>query len=479
MASLWFGREVGLLAGLVLATLRLFNHYATGAEADIFLCTVVTAALALFVRLEFQMRPAQEGGWLGGRPWALVGLFVLLGLANLVKGLFFGDALILMTITSYLLLGRDRWSLLRRYVWLPGWLLWLAIGSAWAVAVYRRYPDVVDLWLSDYAGRVNQGYMREPAWYYLQQLPLILFPWLLPALVGLGLTWRQALRQGRTPERFLWCWALLPLFLLSLPQGKHQHYLLHAVAPWAVLAALGAVRIWRRLHEVRWLATPWPTLLLAGLPGEIALAVLAPRVRAPEWFVPVVLCAWPALLLGLWYSLTRRQGVRAAAGVFALLVLVFWGLSTHQRVMNDRYAGDRAFVRAVGQTVPAGATLLVLDDWGPLDASWMLFHLEGCGQLLHNSSFLRAGRISDREVYVVARSYNEHRLAAYGTSRRVLQSTFSRAEPSPAFRYGLYQLRFHANLVRHREPVYISPMQATGRAPGPDLDEEAAGAAAW
>ena len=51
------------------------------------------------------------------------------------------------------LLGRDRWSLVRRYVWLPGWLLWLAVGSAWALAVCRRYPDVVDLWFSDYAGR--------------------------------------------------------------------------------------------------------------------------------------------------------------------------------------------------------------------------------------------------------------------------------------------------------------------------------------
>src|SRR5579862_2743312 len=71
LGSVWYGRGIGLAAGLILATMREFTHYATGAEADIFLCAIVTSALALFVYLEFRRRPAdgESVGFLGRRPW--------------------------------------------------------------------------------------------------------------------------------------------------------------------------------------------------------------------------------------------------------------------------------------------------------------------------------------------------------------------------------------------------------------------------
>jgi 4-amino-4-deoxy-L-arabinose transferase-like glycosyltransferase len=465
MASVWYGRSVGLLAGLILATMRQFNHYATGPEADIFLCTIVTAALALFVHLEFRL-----GATVGRRPWGLAGFFVLLGLANLVKGPLFGDVFILLPVAAFLLLGAERWALVRRYVWLPGWLLWLVIGSAWEVAAYLRHPDIVDLWFSDYAGRLNQGYNPEPTWYYLLQLPWMLFPWVVAAVAGLVLTWPRVRGQGRTPERFLWCWALLPVILMSLPQSKHHHYLLHAMTPWAVLAAVGAVGLWQWLRTLSWLGTCGWVLLAVVLPGQVVLAGLAPQVDAPGWFVPAVLTAWPVLILALWFTLTRRDGRWAVAGTFALLALFFWALHTHQRVMNDRYAGDRAFVRAVQGAVPRGDRLLVLDDWGPLDASWMLFHLQGRGQLLHNVTFLSGARDGCRPVYLVTRRYHETDLARYARSEKLLESSFSRGEATPLYRYALYRLRFTDDQPAHpAPPPYISPMQATGRAPGPVL----------
>src|SRR5262249_49025592 len=153
------------------ATMRQFNHYATGPEADIFLCAIVTACVALFVHLEFRRRPAdgESGSCVGPRPWAVLAFFFVLGLANLVHGLVFGDGLILLPVACFLLLGARPWALIRRYVWLPGWFVFAAVGGSWATAAYLRHPDIVDLWLSDYAGRLNTHYMREPAWYYLQQ----------------------------------------------------------------------------------------------------------------------------------------------------------------------------------------------------------------------------------------------------------------------------------------------------------------------
>src|SRR3954447_12919382 len=73
IASAWYGRGVGLLGGVALATLRQFNHYAAGPEAEIFLCAAVLAPMALFVHLEFRLRPVEGESWLiGKRPWALL-----------------------------------------------------------------------------------------------------------------------------------------------------------------------------------------------------------------------------------------------------------------------------------------------------------------------------------------------------------------------------------------------------------------------
>ena len=426
VASVWYGRSVGLLSGIAMATLRLFFHYALGPEAEIFLCASVLSATALFVHLEFRLRPTPNSEpWLiGRRPWALLAFFAVLGLTNLVKGLFFGDAFVILPAAVFLLWGKKPLSLVRRYVWLPGWLVFVVFGGAWAVAAYLRHPDVVDLWLSDYRGRLDQGFMREPAYYYLMNLPWAIFPWTLLAFVGLAWTWRQALTQGRTPERFLWCWALVPLVFLSLPNGKHQHYLLPALAPWAILGAVGAVRLWRYLTE--------------------------------SWRL----------------AATPRNAWIAASALFVMAAAFSWAVEASPRLRHDRYTADRAFVREVKGAVPQGQTLLVLDDWGPLDASWLLFHLDGRAQLLHNVTFLLDERLGrDREVFVVARRHRARALAAFGRCERLFESACSRGEPPGEpptdMRLGLYRLRLE--VPRHRGAVYVSPMQATGRAPGPWL----------
>src|SRR5579862_2615416 len=129
MASVWYGRAAGLASGLILATMREFTHYSTGAEADIFLCAIVTSALALFVYLEFCRRPAETESvrFLGLRPWPVLAFFLVFGLTNLAKGLFFGSIFVGLPIAGYLLWNADM-RVLRRYVWLPGWLGYLAVG---------------------------------------------------------------------------------------------------------------------------------------------------------------------------------------------------------------------------------------------------------------------------------------------------------------------------------------------------------------
>jgi 4-amino-4-deoxy-L-arabinose transferase-like glycosyltransferase len=468
LASVWYGRGVGLLSGLILATIREFTHYATGPECDMFLCGVVTSAIALFVYLEFRRRPAEgEGGFfVGKRPVALLAFFILLGLANLAKGLFFGDLFILLPIAAYLMLGGDRWAHVKRYFWLPGWLAFAAAASAWAFSAYWRYPDIIDLWKHDYAGRYNQGYMLEPWWYYLGHLPLNLFPWTLVAFLGLAVTWRDAVGNGRTPERFLWCWALVPIAFFSIPQGKHHHYLLQATAPWAVLSALGTVRLWHWLPTVSWLDRPWPVLVTVALPGEVALALAgAPLGR----LLPAALVLWPLVVLAYWWILSRPSLLVGSVALFALLIPLHWLGHAALPLTDDRFAADRAFVARVQEQVPPGAPLLVYDDCGPLGSSWFLYYLDGRSELLHHPSFLLRDGVAD-EVFVITRRYSAPRFGGFAQGTKLFESDRTQDEGrDEQLRFGLYRLRLHPGLARHRGPVYISPMQATGRALGPDL----------
>src|SRR5205823_14898066 len=140
--ALWYGRTVGVLSGAILATMLEFKQYANGPEADIHLCLLTTAVLALFARLEFGRRSEGEDvRFLGRRPWLVLGFFLLLGLTNLAKGLFFGTVFAGLPAAAFLLANRDLRAL-RRYLWLWGWLAFVAAASVWALLAYQRYPDI-------------------------------------------------------------------------------------------------------------------------------------------------------------------------------------------------------------------------------------------------------------------------------------------------------------------------------------------------
>jgi 4-amino-4-deoxy-L-arabinose transferase-like glycosyltransferase len=464
-------RTIGLLSGLILASMQEFEHYATGPEADMFLCLLVTAALCLFARLEFSSDPtdSEDRGFLGRRSWKVLAFFVLLGLTNVAKGLFFGSTFIVLAVASYLV-GNWDWKALRRYVWLWGWLACLLVASSWAFLAHRRFPDIVDLWKSDYLGRLNQGYMREPAYYYLLALPLVLLPWLLPALAGLVGPAGQRLPCRGTPERFLCCWALVPIAFFSLSQGKHHHYLLQCVAPWAVLAAMGTVRGWRWfLQTPSWLRHPATSFVLLAVPLGLSCVLFRHKLPGPLWVLPALLAVGPVILAVGWWAV-GKDNPRLALGTFLGLYLLCHHLqAAYQTRFMNVYRQDLDFVaRTRHQAEGEPQTpLFVIADFHPLNASWMLFYLGERAGLLHNSTFLSTDRVRTPEVLLVARADEEARLREYGTTTVLSQSRHSRYESIPGERWTLFRLHFRNDAPHYSAQVYISPMQATGRASGP------------
>lgn len=468
IAARLFGRGIALLSGLILITMREFLIYATNVEADIFLCAVMTLALAFFARAEFA-RPVEsdEGRFFGRRPWEVLAFFASLGLLNLTKGLFFGTLIAGAVVTAYLLAQWD-WSRIRRYLWGWGWLAYLVVSAPWPLLALWRCPGIVELWESDYLGRMSGTYMREPWWYYAANLPWNLFPWTLPALLGLWL----ARRDGTSYRAwtFLAAWALAPVVGLSLATGKHHHYLLHVAAPWAIFAAVGTAALWR------W-ATTLPVsrvvvaYVLAVVPAVALLYVFRAKVPGPAWAAMALMALWPVVVATFCWGATRPRPVVAGVVVFGLLLAIDAGLAYYwdRNVHRPKYQGDLDFMSRVRRTVEPEVPLLITQDHGPLGASWWLHYLRGRPQLVHHVGFLGGDAITAPAVYLIVRAGELAALEQYGTVSVADESHDSRWDGKPGWRWTLCKVRFRDDLVRVPTPA-ISPMQATGRAQGPAVE---------
>jgi len=469
MSGLWFGRAVGWLSGLILATFWQFQRYATYAEADIFLCAIVTGAVALFVRATFAEKPDDRVRFFGWRSASTLGFFALLGLTNLVKGPLFGAVMVLVPVLGFLLLSRDG-SGLRRYAWFWGGLIFLFLASFWPVQAYLRQPDVLELWRSDHVGRLSEGYIAEPTWYYALHLWWLLLPWTPLALAGMWSAARTAWTERRSPQRFLWCWALLPPLVFSLPDGKHHHYLLQCLAPWSVFAALGAVRVWQWLlaWPDHW-RQPWLVTACWGAPALVLLAIFGKGLPGPDWLRPTLFLAAPLIIFTLCWAVFRRKGQHAMFGVFGVLMSLYIVGLTYKAHWLDRCRPDTEFLAHARPLAAPGQALFINVDHDSMESFRLQFYVGEQARVLHNLSFLRDDRIREEELLVIARQKFARQLAEYGTAQMLLQSPQTRREESPADRWTLFQVRLHPNLERGSATVPLTQLQITDRARGPYL----------
>ena len=474
MASGWFGRTIGFLSGLLLATMFEFTRYAWLAESDMFLCGIVTAAIAVFVQLEFFQKapPGAPQRFVGRRSVLGLLFFILLGTTNLAKGLLFGTVMTLVPIAGFLLWNANR-AQIARYLWLWGWLISVLIAVAWPLAAWIRYPDVTELWWFDLGGRLSGNYtaINQPIWYYPVTLAWATQPWTIPAAFGLTMTWKRAVSVPSSPERFLWCWAVLPIAVFSFASGKHHHYLLQCLAPWAVLGARGLVWLQNQIFLMpSWKRATAATLWAVGLLGTAAMWWLSPRIPGPPWIPWVLIAGWLTITGVLSQALSQGQA-RRALGIFLCTIVVFYALGySFAARMSDHSFADTVFLKQVPARAPAGVPLVVNADLDSMELFRILFYLHDLGNQVvpvHNLTYLSDERIHSESVYLISRLKDLTALTSYGTAEVVLQSEHTRRETSPQDRFTLFHLTFHKNLLRHPAPPYISPMQAMARKRGP------------
>ena len=488
VAARWFGRGVGLSAGLVLATCYEFYTYSTLAEDDIYLGLVVMLGMALFVRLESTdaggdghavendnaATPLGRGhgtrrfNFVSTRPWRVAAFFAVLGLANLVKGPLVGDGIMGAAVGSFLLWELIDQKNLRRllpYLWLWGWLLFLLIALAWPIAVTRLYPDVKSNWLFDYAGTEQYD---QPFWYYPVTLLGSLAPWTPAAIVGLILISRRARNVPGSAERMLLCWAIMPILLLSIPHRKHHHYLVPTLPPWGILAAVGLKPIADMMFRGKeWSRRPAFGVILFGLPGAIALLLLRHKLPGPASASIAMAAVWLLCVAGFYVGLHRRSAAWTFGSLVAgLAIFACWG----QAVLPDLVTEDTKFLRQVEATVPHDQPLMVNADLrGELDFFRNQFYLRPSAKLLHNLTFLRDENLTAREVFVVTRYKDLDQLQTLGQVSQVLRSDKTRREKSVGDRFTLFRVQFDPALKRYPavKPEQINTLQAMGREKGP------------
>ncbi len=498
MAGRRLGRTVAVLSGFILATGYEFYLYAGSAEDDVFLAALVALAMALFVRREFPVDPILDKGAGGrfwsNRPWDVWAFFAVVGLTNLTKGPLLGVAFVGSAVGTYAVwtgLATRRWATFFRYTWLWGWLLMGLLTIAWPAWAVHRYPDVVDNWRYDYLGRVSGAYtdINQPWYYYLPTWATAMLPWTPACLVGLLATGGVAFRRTRgvvwpisnaSPWRFFWCWAFVPLLLLSIPHGKHHHYLVPLVAPSAVIAAAGAVEIGRFLLKPRgpaWLRNPWLAVAVLGLPSIAAAAVFGRGLPIPLSATVSLALMWAGFAFAFVWSLRRGSGTGLTVATLVLLAIGYGWAMTFAAARTDHTVDDTAFLARVHDEVPATVPLYIDAKLGPvgnLDFFRLQFYSRPDAVLLHNLSYLRDEEIKSPSVYVIARGPAETALRTLGTVERIDASPDSHEALVGRAKYGnftLFRLTFDPQLKRYPAPAHITSLQAMERAestdPGP------------
>jgi 4-amino-4-deoxy-L-arabinose transferase-like glycosyltransferase len=316
-----FGRRIGALAAIVLATSKDFFMEARWAHPDMLFALFVLAACLAYHR----------AGAGGARTGWLVGFYLAVGFAILTKGPA-GLALPLLAIGAFHGTTRD-WPSLRNAGLIWGVPLAILPTALWLLAFRASTGASFPLGqaLGELARRVTEGvHHPHPFHHLLTSLAIEFLPWtlFLPAAI-----WLTFPRPGSRPDRenaYLYSWILVIVSVFALSAEKRGVYLL----PLLPLLALLVARLWDTAL-MGWDPSPVDrgirTTLVAGLlVGVAAVGYYLPRIGKSlpalagpaAWLAGAVLLTLVVAIL----ALVRRGGGFAlsvfAAGIACSYLLV-------------------------------------------------------------------------------------------------------------------------------------------------------------
>jgi 4-amino-4-deoxy-L-arabinose transferase-like glycosyltransferase len=271
------------------------RRFRPGGQLDAALITASCAGFIAFSRgasTDMQLAAPFCIGMLGWYAWYetdskfwLFDLYFFVGAATLAKGPV-APFMAIAIILSFTALRRE-WSLLRRSIWIPGIILYLAMVLPWFIAVQRRNPIFLRVFFLQHNLErfATDLYKHEQgAWYYLPVMLLGLMPWaviavaaLVDAVQGSFAEWRARRaknryighhRPGDAFPEFLVLWALFPIVFFSFSKSKLPGYVLPSIPALTILAG---DYLNRKRHQG---LQPWLLVIHAVLTGGLAAVVL-------------------------------------------------------------------------------------------------------------------------------------------------------------------------------------------------------------
>jgi len=327
-AAYWFLRRFRpgfeLDGALMLTSSAGIVGYARAASMDVPLATTFTIAmLAWYAWFE------------SGSRGYLAAFYAFLAIAMLAKGPV-APALAVVIIAVFAAIERSL-QIVWKTLWLPGILLFCAVGLPWYVMVQLRNPlffheFIIEHNLARFG--TNLYHHPEPFWYYVPVTLLDWAPW--AVFVAAACVWavrRFRNRDAGSLSAFLVIWIAVTVVFFSISQSKLPGYVLPAIPPGIVLLS--------EYVRGRMASKPWPVIvaLHAVVSGALIfsalvipylvlqhrvswnIAVLAPLIVsltiAGVVFVSLRKCGYPSLRLitlvpaVLAFGITIRLGAPA------------------------------------------------------------------------------------------------------------------------------------------------------------------------
>lgn len=431
------------------------RRFRPGGQLDAALITVSCAAIIGFARgasTDMQLAAPFCIGMLGWYAWYetdkkfwLFDLYFFGGAATLAKG----PVAPFMAIAIIILFAglRREWSLLRRTLWMPGIVLYLAMVLPWFIAVQHRNPQFVRVFFLEHnLERFATDRFRHAQvfWYYIPVVGLALMPWLALACSALWNAVRTSIEEWkvrRNPDRyvgnprtgdafpeFLVLWAIFPVVFFSFSDSKLPGYILPAVPPITILCGDYLNRMRKHGLHTRLIAVH--ALLVGVLVGG---ALMLPQILVHSGVWPPTRLIVSAVVIGIAVAIAvlvtvLRFGtarLRIATMVPVALILVFL-LGTHNGVLLDQKYSARTLARELAALPDAPHKVAVFEARRDMQYG-LSFYLNE-----HVPDYEHSGVPAQAHLLVVqdypAGSEQQH-------SREELQSLLAGREYEPIFVY--------------------------------------------
>jgi 4-amino-4-deoxy-L-arabinose transferase-like glycosyltransferase len=350
---------------LVIVVYLFFRKFRRGVEVDAALIAASCAGVVAFARaasMDMPLAAAFAVGMIAWWAWResgnkiyLAAFYASMALGMLAKGPV--APLLGAAVTVLFAAAVREWRLIVKTLWIPGIVLFCAVGFPWYVRVQAANPQFFREFILEHnlaRFSTNVYHHPEPFWYYLPVTALALAPWIVFIVAALSraarVWWRELKTEHSNPDFelqfsvFAGCWLIVPVVFFSMSRSKLPGYILPAVPAGAVLLAdflrrqvdgEQAISKWTAiLHALVASAPIVPAVLIGFVVSENRLPAGRPMLFAVA--VAFVVCAAIALTLMSRFHLRMLRFVTLIPVVLSVAAVLKLGTAAIDRKLSSR-----------------------------------------------------------------------------------------------------------------------------------------------